>query len=80
MNSQIVLPLEKMTIAEKLEAMDLIWADLHQRADELPVPDWHLAELKKSEMALANGEDEFMDFDQAMADVRQAIREKSSKK
>ena len=37
----IALPLDQMTIAEKLEVMESLWVDLSQRPAELPSPDWH---------------------------------------
>jgi hypothetical protein len=46
----IALPLDQMTIAEKLEAMESLWADLSKRPAELPSPDWRrdvLAERKR---------------------------------
>jgi hypothetical protein len=30
-----------MTLAEKLEAMELLWADISCRPEALPSPDWH---------------------------------------
>jgi hypothetical protein len=38
---QFELPLAQMTIADKLETMEALWADLSRRADQLPSPDWH---------------------------------------
>ena len=32
----IDLPLEKMTLADKLEAMELLWADISRQPAELP--------------------------------------------
>ncbi len=35
------LPLEKMTVEEKLQAMEALWEDLTRRADEYEPPTWH---------------------------------------
>jgi hypothetical protein len=35
-----LLPLEKMTIAEKLQAMEALWADL-SRHEQIDSPAWH---------------------------------------
>ncbi len=37
----IDLPLDSMTLAEKLEAMEVLWADISRKPSELPSPDWH---------------------------------------
>ncbi len=37
----ISLPLETMTIEEKIQAMKTIWNDLCGRAESLASPDWH---------------------------------------
>jgi len=42
----ISIPLDKMSLAEKLEAMEAIWADLSQTPSQVPIPDWHREVLK----------------------------------
>lgn len=37
----VQLPLDQMTLADKLEVMEALWADLAQRPRVLPSPDWH---------------------------------------
>ena len=39
----IDIPLEKMTLADKLEAMELLWADISKQPTDLPSPEWHNA-------------------------------------
>ncbi len=36
-----VLPLDQMTVEEKLRAMEDIWRSLSKHEDQVPVPDWH---------------------------------------
>lgn len=46
----IDLPLETMSVAEKLEAMEAIWTSLCSRPNDVSSPAWHedvLAERKK---------------------------------
>src|SRR6266496_5529948 len=35
-----VLPLDQMTVEEKLSAMEAIWRSLSKHEDQVPVPDW----------------------------------------
>ena len=37
----VVLPLDRMTTAEKLRAMEALWADLTRNADDFESPAWH---------------------------------------
>ena len=37
----ITLPLDQMTIEEKLRAMELLWADLSRNEQQLQSPEWH---------------------------------------
>ena len=34
----ITLPLDQMTLAEKLRAMEALWDDLYRREEDVPVP------------------------------------------
>ena len=42
----ISIPLDKMSLAEKLEAMEALWADLSRTPADVPVPQWHRDVLK----------------------------------
>jgi hypothetical protein len=37
---EITLPLEKMTIAEKLRVMETLWTDLTRYEEQLGSPEW----------------------------------------
>lgn len=70
----IDLPLEKMTLADKLEAMELLWADISRRPDELPSPTWHKKVLDERRRLVAAGKLQFLDWDKAIADLREEVR------
>lgn len=65
MNAEVVLPLDKMTVDEKLEVIDLVWADIAHKPDEYRSPEWHGEYLKKVEQAIADGTDHFIDLEEA---------------
>ena len=72
----IDLPLDKMTLADKLEAMEALWADISRRPAELPSPDWHKDILDERRL-VAEGKLKFLDWDTAITDLRKELREKS---
>jgi hypothetical protein len=72
------LPLETMTLADKLEAMELLWADLSRRPADLPSPDWHKDVLDEHRHGVAEGKLKFLDWDTAIADLRKELRGNSA--
>ena len=62
------LPLEKMTVAEKLQAMEELWADL-SRDENFASPAWHGEVLKKR----AN-EKNFVDWETAKKRLRARLK------
>ncbi len=69
----ISLPLDKMSTSEKLRAMEALWQDLCEQAGSLISPDWHKKFLQERERELNNGNDEFIDWEQAKKDIRNSI-------
>ena len=57
----ISLLLDRMTSADKLRALDEIWADLSRGADELQSPPWHEDVLQAREQRVADGSSTFRD-------------------
>lgn len=72
---KLELPLAEMSVAEKLEAMEKLWADLSRHAPEQAVPEWHAEILKEREQRLAAGEEEVLDWEEAKRRLRQEIDE-----
>lgn len=71
---EVVLPLEKMSAEEKLQAMEIIWDDLCRKADGIPSPSWHEKVLRQREHKIKQGDDEFLDWN----DAKKQIRRKTS--
>lgn len=69
----VTLPLEKMSIEEKLQTMEALWDDLCKNADSIKSPSWHQEILDGRERALKNGDDEFVDWDRAKKNIRDSI-------
>jgi hypothetical protein len=70
----VVLPLETMTLADKLEAMELLWADLSRQPAALPSPQWHREVLHERRRGVADGTLRFLDWDTALTDLREELR------
>ena len=56
------LPLDSMSVVEKLHLMEAIWDSLRHEP-ELPTPDWHKNILAERTQKLENGEEEFSDWE-----------------
>jgi hypothetical protein len=70
----IDLPLETMTLADKLEAMETLWADISKQPAALPSPAWHREVLQERRRLVEEGELKFLDWDTAIAELREEIR------
>ena len=76
MNAELALPLESMTIAEKMDVIDRIMDDLSRNSASVPVIEWHGDLLAQRAENLKNGTDRFISLDEAEA----RIREKTGRK
>ena len=74
----IDLPLDSMTLADKLEAMEVLWADISRRPADLPSPDWHKDVLDERRRLVAEGKLKFLDWDTAISDLRRELRGNSA--
>ena len=63
------LPLDKMTLSEKLRAMEDIWSDLSRNAEALPSPEWHRDVLQARELRIAENSSHYTDWNQAKQDI-----------
>lgn len=56
------LPLEDMTVIEKLQVMEELWSDLCCNQDQIPVPQWHKDILDRREELVKQGKATFVDW------------------
>ncbi|MDA1050512.1 MAG: addiction module protein [Planctomycetota bacterium] len=70
----IHLPLDQMTLADKLEVMETLWADLSRSPADLPSPDWHRDVLQDRKHLVAEGQLKFLDWETAIAELRNEVR------
>ena len=62
--------LERMSVTERLRAMDELWDLLNSRGDDVPSPDWHQGVLADRKARAERGEPKFLTLDQLRSRVR----------
>lgn len=67
------LQLDKMSVEEKIQAMESLWDDLCSRAGGVQSPAWHEDVLSERDAALKRGEDAFEDWDAAKRSIRNKV-------
>ena len=66
------IPLEQMTVEDKLQAIEEIWADLASTPENIPSPSWHEDVLRAREKRISEGTSHFLD----LAEAKKAVRER----
>jgi putative addiction module component (TIGR02574 family) len=64
------LPLDTMSVAEKLQTMEAIWENLSANPETIESPAWHEDELRIREDQLASGDVKFLDWEKAKEEIR----------
>jgi hypothetical protein len=57
--------IEKMTLEEKLEAMELLWKSISEKPDEVPSPAWHGDVVAARVAKIDKGEAKFISIQEA---------------
>ena len=66
----VTIPLDKMTTADKLRALEEIWGDLQRLGDQIPSPAWHADVLRAREQRVEEGSASFVDWETAKGRIR----------
>ena len=66
----VTLPLDQMTISEKLQAIEEIWEDLCRSAKDVPSPSWHADVLRAREDRVKEGTAKYVEWGAAKKSVR----------
>ena len=69
----IELEIGKMTLDEKLRAMEALWTSLSREEQEYPSPAWHEQVLKDREQRVTSGEEKFEKWEDAKRDLRDRL-------
>ena len=65
-----------MTVAEKLELMEVIWEDLAKSAEEIPSPKWHDEVLAEVDRRIAAGEETFRDWEEVKVELLSELHDR----
>ncbi|MFE8032649.1 addiction module protein [Thiohalocapsa marina] len=61
------LPLDKMSVEEKLQTIELLWDSLAGNEDSVPSPDWHREVLEERTRQIESGEAGFISLEELKA-------------
>ncbi|MDQ3565883.1 MAG: addiction module protein [Pseudomonadota bacterium] len=67
------IPLDKMSVEEKLQAMESLWDDLCRKTGSVSSPTWHEEVLAERDAMHKRGDDEFQDWDAAKRNIQNKI-------
>lgn len=62
--------LANLSVSDRLDLMDEIWASLAPGADTLAVPDWHIAEIKRRLATFAEDDNRGRTADEVFAELK----------
>jgi putative addiction module component (TIGR02574 family) len=62
--------IERMSVIERLQAMDQLWDSLTRDGGEIPSPDWHQDVLAHRKARAQRGEAKFLTLDQLRSRLR----------
>ncbi len=65
-----ILPLDKMSVEEKLQTMETLWQSLSSDPTAIESPVWHQEELAQRERKIESGEAKFVEWEIAKAEIR----------
>ncbi len=68
-----VLPLDQMTIAEKMRAMEALWNDLSRHAESFESPAWHADVLRERDHRVAEGKEAYISWEDAKRELRDRL-------
>ena len=71
---EVVLPLEQMTTADKLRALEMIWEDLCRTPETIPAPAWHADVLHARQQRAHEGTSHFDDWTEAKKRIRESAK------
>ena len=57
--------IEKMTVEEKLDAMELLWKSISRQPDQVPSPRWHGEIISERLAKIENGKAKFLTIEEA---------------
>ena len=66
----VSLPLDKMTVEDKLRALEILWEDLCRNPGDVPSPEWHGDVLESRRKRVEEGKERILPW----SEVKQHLR------
>ena len=63
----------QMSREDKIQLMEILWADLSRSEVEVESPEWHEKALQEADARMAAGQDRVLDWDEAKRELRKRI-------
>ena len=70
---RVDLPVSQLSLAQKLDLMETLWADLSRDEQTLKSPAWHETVLKDREEAFAAGKVTVSEWEQAKKRIKKKV-------
>jgi len=70
---RVELPISRLSLAQKLDLMETLWAELTRDETNLESPAWHKTILEDREKALRAGKVTASDWEQAKKRIRKKV-------
>ena len=70
---RVDLPLARLTLAQKLDLIETLWADISRDEKSLESPSWHEEVLRDRQKALDAGKASVGDWEQAKERIRRNV-------
>jgi len=71
----VSIPLETMSVEEKILAIELIWDNLSSQANNITTPEWHKNILDEREKMLQQGIEQPVNWETAKRELRNKLNE-----
>ena len=71
--AEIEAELGKLTLEEKLRAMETLWADLSRNEQDIQSPPWHEQLLKEREQRVQSGQEKLESWEEAKRELRDRL-------
>jgi putative addiction module component (TIGR02574 family) len=65
-----IAELKKLPLNEKLQIIEVLWEDLRNQEEAVPVPEWHKKILDERLKAVEEGREEILEWDDIKHDLR----------
>jgi putative addiction module component (TIGR02574 family) len=67
------IDLAGLSVSDRLDLMDEIWASLSPQADSVPLPEWHLTEIRRRLAAFATDGNRGRPAEEVFAELKRRL-------